>query len=206
MILFNLTVYSWIVRYNEGRHSNPSANGGSHYSWRKGNGNAYGGSYAGTCQNFVNLDSDPRADLHSIMGTWTNNAETWYSPSCGFFDYTGDDDGGVKDPQLPIQPGNPLPNPNPKCIAVRTLIHGRPFINDVITMELWAAGQKICQDRAGAFFIDDEDFYRFECPDLLNKEIIWRVEARTNGQKVSIKSKPDTSLLMIARGRVYQTP
>ncbi|KFA66600.1 hypothetical protein S40285_08276 [Stachybotrys chlorohalonatus IBT 40285] len=160
------------VWYNGGRHGNPAANSGSYYIWRKGSGNAYGGSYAGTCQNFVNLDSNPRADLHSIMGTWTNNAETWYSPICDFFDNRGDDEGGVRNPQLPIQLGNPLTNPAPKCVAARTYVHSRILINDVITMELWAAGIKVCQRRAAEFFLDNEDYYQWDCPDLENSEII----------------------------------
>lgn len=130
------------------------------------------------------------------MGTWTNNAETWYSPTCGFFDFTGDDDGGVRDPKLPIQPGNPLTNPDPKCVAVRTYIHGRPFMNDVITMELWAAGRKICSERAGEFFMDNLDYYEWDCPDPENSEIIWNVGSRENGKQITIKSKPTAPVFM----------
>ncbi len=50
------------------------------------------GSYAGTCQYFPDLDGDGRADLHSIMGTWTNKAETWFN-RCGLIDLSGDDNG-----------------------------------------------------------------------------------------------------------------
>lgn len=47
------------------------------------------------------------------MGTFTNEAETWYNPSCGLRDVTGDDPEGVIDPQLPEQPGNPIGGPGP---------------------------------------------------------------------------------------------
>jgi hypothetical protein len=45
--------------------------------------------------------------MHSIMGTFTNSAQTWFNPSCGLNeDDEGDDPGGVIDPHLPIQPIN----------------------------------------------------------------------------------------------------
>lgn len=100
-------------RYNDGPHSNPSANGGSSWRWRKINNHVYDGSYAGTCQYFPDLDGNGRADLHSIKGTWTNDAESWYNPGCGLRDATGDDPEGVNDPRLPVQPGNPIGGPGP---------------------------------------------------------------------------------------------
>lgn len=36
----------------------------------------YDGSHAGTCGYFLDRDGSVRADLHCIMGTWTNTAET----------------------------------------------------------------------------------------------------------------------------------
>ncbi|KAH8171422.1 hypothetical protein LIA77_08189 [Sarocladium implicatum] len=45
--------------------------------------------------------------MHAIKGTYTNEAETWFNPSCGLTDVEGDEPGGVKDPNLPTQPGAP---------------------------------------------------------------------------------------------------
>ncbi|KAL2205673.1 hypothetical protein CC79DRAFT_1311155 [Sarocladium strictum] len=106
---FNGNGFVW---YNEGPGS-PSELSGSSYRWRKIDNHVFDGSYAGTCQNFVDLDGNGRADLHSIKGTWTNTAESWLSPSCGVRDATGDDAEGVVDPKLPVQPGNPIGGPSP---------------------------------------------------------------------------------------------
>ncbi|KAH7210514.1 hypothetical protein BKA60DRAFT_544206 [Fusarium oxysporum] len=38
-----------------------------------------------------------------------------------------------------------------QCVAARTYLHNRPFIDDVITMELWHSGRKVCSERASAF-------------------------------------------------------
>ncbi|KAG9255973.1 uncharacterized protein F5Z01DRAFT_531189 [Emericellopsis atlantica] len=99
------------VWYGAGPHGNPSANGGSSWQWRKIDEPVYDGSYAGTCQYFPDLNGNGRADLHSIMGTWTNKAETWFNRDCALRDAHGDDPGG--DPQLPVQPGNPIDGDGP---------------------------------------------------------------------------------------------
>ena len=101
------------VFYGRGR-ANPADNAGSSFKWDRPS-DAFEGSYAGTCQYFPDLDGNNRADLHSITGTFTNQAETWFSPSCGLTDRQGDDSSG--DPNLPsppwdTNPGNPS-NPNP---------------------------------------------------------------------------------------------
>lgn len=46
--------------------------------------------------------------MHSIIGTFTNTAETWFNPSCSLMNGNdvGDDPGGVVDPHLPYQPIN----------------------------------------------------------------------------------------------------
>ena len=98
------------VSYGGGPHGNPSANGGSHWQWRKVNDPVYDGSYAGTCQYFPDLNGNGRADLHSIMGTWTNKAETWFNKDCALRDADGDDPGTV---DLPVQPGNPIGGDGP---------------------------------------------------------------------------------------------
>lgn len=51
--------------------------------------------------------------MHGILGTWTNEAETWYNPPCGLSDVTGDGDDGRDDPRFEPQPGNPIGGPGP---------------------------------------------------------------------------------------------
>lgn len=46
--------------------------------------------------------------MHAVKGSWTNEAETWFNPSCGLRDAEGDDAEGVTDPKLPVQEGNPV--------------------------------------------------------------------------------------------------
>lgn len=62
---------------------------------------------------YPDLDGNGRADMHSIEGTWTNQAHTWFNPSCGLRDAEGDDAEGVVDPKLPVQPGNAIGSPGP---------------------------------------------------------------------------------------------
>jgi hypothetical protein len=92
-------------RYNRGR-VDPAEFSGSSFRW-EGKGAAYEGSYAGTCQFFPDLDGNGRADLHSIRGTFTNEAETWFNPSCGLDDNSGNDPDQGQFAGLPEQPGNP---------------------------------------------------------------------------------------------------
>ncbi|KAL9572343.1 hypothetical protein ACKAV7_003544 [Fusarium commune] len=65
--------------------------GGSNW-WFLKSGKQYLGSWAGTCQYFPDLDGDGRADLHSIMSTFTNRGETFFN-RCGLTDAVGDDAG-----------------------------------------------------------------------------------------------------------------
>ena len=117
-------------RYNNGRKDI----GGSSYHWVRVDKPVYQGSNAGTCMYYPDLDGNGRADMHAILGTWTNEAgkismlqcgndergrylrfraaETWYNPSCGLDDVFGDDD-DQGDPRLPEQPGNPIGGPGP---------------------------------------------------------------------------------------------
>lgn len=86
---------------------------GSSFEWERIADPVYQGSQAGTCMYFPDLDGNGRADTHGVKGTWANEAETWYNPSCGLEDTTGDDPEGVVDPELPEQKGNPLDGPGP---------------------------------------------------------------------------------------------
>jgi hypothetical protein len=45
------------------------------------------------------------AQTYSLQGTFTDQAETWFSPPCGLSDRLGDDPGGVVKPNLPAEPG-----------------------------------------------------------------------------------------------------
>ncbi|KLO84855.1 uncharacterized protein LW93_7106 [Fusarium fujikuroi] len=92
------------VYYNKGRKDIA----GSRYHWeiqeRGGPFPAYGGSYAGSCQYFPDLNGDGRADLHSIQATFPNTAVTAYN-ICGG-NRSGDDSSEIKKPDL-ITPNNP---------------------------------------------------------------------------------------------------
>ncbi|KAK6069383.1 killer toxin subunits alpha beta [Seiridium cupressi] len=99
---FNGDGYVW---YNRGR-GDSSANGGSSFHWDKVVNPVYDGNHAGTCMFYPDLDGNGRADMHSLLGTWTNQAETWFNPSCGLEDREGDDAEGVTNPLLPVQPGS----------------------------------------------------------------------------------------------------
>ncbi|KAF5635566.1 integrin alpha n-terminal [Fusarium sp. NRRL 25303] len=80
--------------------------GGSNW-WFLNSGKQYSGSWAGTCQYFPDLDGDGRADLHSIMSTFTNQGETFFN-RCGLTNAVGDDAGWApgQDPGF-----GPLQNP-----------------------------------------------------------------------------------------------
>lgn len=56
---------------------------------------------------YPDLDGNGRADQHSLRGTFTNEADTTLN-TCGLEDTKGDDPEGVIDPELPVQPGNPV--------------------------------------------------------------------------------------------------
>ncbi|UPK92827.1 hypothetical protein LCI18_003762 [Fusarium solani-melongenae] len=60
--------------------------------WFLKSGKQSAGSWAGTCQYFLDLDGDGRADLHSIMNSFTNRGETFFN-RCSMKDATGDDAG-----------------------------------------------------------------------------------------------------------------
>ncbi|KAF4412991.1 Multidomain esterase [Colletotrichum fructicola] len=98
---FNGDGYVW---YNGGRGDRGDL-GGSLYFWRKISDPVYDGNHAGTCMYYPDLDGNGRADMHSIIGTFNNQAETWFNPSCAMTDRTGDD-GDIGNPNLPVQPGS----------------------------------------------------------------------------------------------------
>ncbi|ETS79802.1 hypothetical protein PFICI_07331 [Pestalotiopsis fici W106-1] len=87
------------VWYNEGRI--PA--GGSDFTWRKPSEAAYSGYKAGTCTYYVDMDGDGRADQHSILGTFTNQAETSLNLCGGGGDSS--DDSAAQSPSLPYMPG-----------------------------------------------------------------------------------------------------
>ncbi|KAH7375470.1 hypothetical protein B0T11DRAFT_345463, partial [Plectosphaerella cucumerina] len=88
------------VYYNLGR----ADVGGSRFHWetKPGGGpfHAFGGQRAGTCTYYPDLDGNRRADLHCIMGTFNNQAETWFNSCKGTVDATGDD-ANMSNPNLP---------------------------------------------------------------------------------------------------------
>ncbi|KAI0202301.1 hypothetical protein F4808DRAFT_449713 [Astrocystis sublimbata] len=94
------------VWYNGGR-ANPSEEGGSSFHWKRISRPVYDGNHAGSCLYYPDLDGDGRADMHSIEGTFTNKARTWFNRCPGLQDQQGDDPGGVADPGLPALPSNP---------------------------------------------------------------------------------------------------
>ncbi|KAL5362439.1 hypothetical protein BJX96DRAFT_177152 [Aspergillus floccosus] len=75
--------------------------GGSRYEWEP-VGVRYQGAVAGSCTYFPDLDGNGRADMHSVIDSLANKAETWFS-RCGRPNKVGDD-GGVFDPHLPVMP------------------------------------------------------------------------------------------------------
>ncbi|KFY97907.1 hypothetical protein V498_01794 [Pseudogymnoascus sp. VKM F-4517 (FW-2822)] len=99
---FNGDGYVW---YNEDR-SDPATTSGSSFLWRKISDAVYEGSVAGTCMFYPDLDGNGRADMHGILGTWNNEAESWFNPACGMADAIGDDSDDIADPQLPVMPGS----------------------------------------------------------------------------------------------------
>lgn len=88
-------------RYNE-KQGRPGEFLGSAFQWRQQAppDKAYAGQAAGTCEHFVDLDGNGRADIHYILGTFTNEARTSLSPNCGLVDTEPGDD-----------PYEPLPDP-----------------------------------------------------------------------------------------------
>lgn len=74
---------------------------GSRYEWVPA-GPRYMGNRAGNCMHYPDLQGDSRADMHALMYTFTNQAETWFNECAG--DAKGDDPGGISDPDLPVQP------------------------------------------------------------------------------------------------------
>lgn len=99
---FNDDGYVW---YNEDR-SDPATTSGPSFLWRKISDAVYEGSVAGTLHVLPDLDGNGRADMHEILGTWNNEAESWFNPACGMADATGDDSEDIADPQLPVMPGS----------------------------------------------------------------------------------------------------
>ncbi|OBT86293.1 hypothetical protein VE02_05585 [Pseudogymnoascus sp. 03VT05] len=112
---------TWIDRFNSDssvwynrRQGNPGEGlGGSFFKWDKIGQPVYQENVAGACTYFPDLDGNGRADMHAVKGSWTNEAETWFNPSCGLRDAIGDDNGDVVDPHLPVQSGNPVDGAGP---------------------------------------------------------------------------------------------
>lgn len=96
----------YLFRYNEGQ-GKPGEFAGSAFSWRRQKDKAYAGQVAGTCEYFVDLDGNGRADIHGILGTFTNEAKTSLAPDCGLRDTKPGDD-----PEVSL-PDPPNPNPDP---------------------------------------------------------------------------------------------
>ncbi|KFY68955.1 hypothetical protein V496_00654 [Pseudogymnoascus sp. VKM F-4515 (FW-2607)] len=116
--------------------------GGSNW-WFLNSGKQYAGSFAGTCQYFVDLDGDNRADLHSIMATYTNRGETHFN-RCGLVDLQGDDAGWDQgqDPGFGALPNNvpALPSDNEGWRDV--YCDATPALSDA----LWPNGQERWRD------------------------------------------------------------
>ncbi|KAL2819388.1 hypothetical protein BJX63DRAFT_428611 [Aspergillus granulosus] len=64
--------------------------GGSRFHWVN-SGVLYSGAAAGACTYFPDLDGDGRADLHAIINSLDNTADSWYNRCGGVKDHTGDD-------------------------------------------------------------------------------------------------------------------
>lgn len=117
------------VWYNRGR-GDPAANSGSYFHWDKITNAVYDGNHAGTCMYYPDLDGDGRADMHSITGTWTNQAETWFNRCPGLLDVQGDDQSGSPtDPGLPPFPGGGGPG-EPPIPGSGTVIISPDIYND----------------------------------------------------------------------------
>ncbi|KAK7991495.1 hypothetical protein PG988_000289 [Apiospora saccharicola] len=93
---FNGDSFVW---YNRGR-SNPAETSGSSFRWERMVDRVFENTVAGTCMYYPDLDGDGRADKHNILGTYTNEAETWFN-RCGLPDVMGDD-GPITNPNFPI--------------------------------------------------------------------------------------------------------
>lgn len=137
------------VCYNRGREEV----GGSQFRWEPA-GVKYEGAVAGSCMYFPDLDGDGRADMHSITHSMKNTAETWYN-RCGLSDATGNDPGGIKDPNLPIIPDAPANN-----------VH--------LT---WAEGPGACSNNAKSI-IYEEAMYAVTMADVTSKNLkeVWYYE------------------------------
>ncbi|KAL3446420.1 hypothetical protein BJX65DRAFT_309119 [Aspergillus insuetus] len=61
---------------------------------------------AGTCVYFPDLDGNGRADMHIIRDVYSNQAATWYNPSCDAVNHQGDEGSCCDDPKLPVAPGS----------------------------------------------------------------------------------------------------
>ncbi|QKX60476.1 uncharacterized protein TRUGW13939_07621 [Talaromyces rugulosus] len=107
---FNGNGWVW---YNNGRKDVQ----GSRYEWVA-QGALYEGNHAGTCMHYPDLQGDKRADMHSLSGTFTNQAETWFNQCVG--DHIGDDPGCCSDPELPPTPPLSIPSlpSDPPCQTV----------------------------------------------------------------------------------------
>jgi hypothetical protein len=93
----------------------------------------------GTCTYYADLDGNGRADQHLITETFNNEAITYFSPSCGLVDVTGD--GAVMDGDLsPVpsgsttpKPSTPAPVPADNCQLQRFMSLGNGMIGNMET-------------------------------------------------------------------------
>jgi hypothetical protein len=180
------------VYYNLGRRDI----GGSRYEWsQKPEGGpwfAYTGNAAGTCVFYPDLDGNRRVDQHNILGTWTNEAKTWYNVCPGGTDNTGDD-GAITDPNLPDYPNKEpdipaLPGNPPVTDADRCPQDPRNFPN-FFTLNSWLGnlntGSPMCIGKwnKGTFPNDIEAWADERC-------LRWMKIGFTDGTNVEIGKKP----------------
>lgn len=107
--------------------------------------------------------------MHAVKGSWTNEAETWFNPSCGLRDAEGDDSEGVINPQLPVQsgnpadglgpggPGNPVTGPGNNCRGMderkwRSIKCDNEFVREDTTYSITAGPSSLTIDLR---FVDD---------------------------------------------------
>ncbi|KAL3459687.1 hypothetical protein BJX64DRAFT_279058 [Aspergillus heterothallicus] len=102
---FNGDGYVW---YNKGPGNRKKLQG-SYIEWARQEKPVYKGDHAGTCLYFPDLDGNGRADMHVIQNVYTNEAKTWYNPTCGLENHHGEGGTCCGDPSLPVPPGDTPP-------------------------------------------------------------------------------------------------
>ncbi|KAL2859212.1 hypothetical protein BJX68DRAFT_252247 [Aspergillus pseudodeflectus] len=99
---FNGDGYVW---YNRGPGDRSKLQG-SYIHWDRQEKPVYQSDRAGTCVYFPDLDGNGRADMHVIRDVYSNQAATWYNPSCAVVNHQGDEGSCCDDPKLPVPPGS----------------------------------------------------------------------------------------------------